>query len=179
MKKIAFFLAVIVCAAVVLPSCGKDDTKPEDTKSALTFNGTEFNPNSMCELWHDNTEDYFKISLWDGSLYLNTSFEVKGEGDWLTLILHKNSDIPVGTYTFGEDEEEEGFFYGYMKLGVYQSAEGYTSNESSVYFTAGTLKVEATSDQYTYKITLDLTGDTGESYKGTVTVDFRYMMQVY
>lgn len=183
MKKNAFIFLMVACTITFFSSCDKDDdpaTEQNDsgTTSSLSFNGTEFIPNSSCELWHDNTLDKFTMHLWDGSLNLSSDNKIKGEGDWLELELFTQGSTPAGSYTLNYSEDE-GSFTAYIQLGVYQNSNGYTSNKSYVEFTSGTAKIENTNDPHTFKVTIDLIGENNETFKGTATVDFRYIMQVY
>lgn len=182
MKKNVFYLFMAMCVITFSPSCKKDDSVTKDGdktgSSALKLNGADFSPNASCELWHDNTVDAFNMHLWDGNLSFSSNYKVEGEGDWLELDLYKNGATPTGTYTFGHDEEE-GTFEAFMQLGVYENDNGYLSNQSYIEFIGGTVTVESTEDPFTFKVSIDLEGENGEILKGSATVDFRYIMQVY
>jgi hypothetical protein len=179
MKKYVLYLCIVfMSASILMSSCSKDDDDMGTETKSLQINGVDFIPNSACELWHNNTDNSYSMHLWDGSLQFGSNYEVSGEGDWLELYLHSNGSTPSGNYTVSYSEEE-GCVEASFQLGVFQTSDGYLSQTSYIEFTSGTVEVESTNDPYTYKVILDLTGENGETFKGTVTVDFRFIMQVY
>lgn len=165
MKKQTFkTFILLVLFSVTFLSCkkDKDETIPEEKKSQLIYDGTEYplsQGNMMLCIQLDDDPlmyGYYLIfaSPTIGIDYSGNYAEYSGTGDGISfaIISTSESDLPVGTYNYSDIFDEFKFIAGSLFLNYdWTDFQGYGTPNSTV--KSGTMKIQKSGT--TYEVTID------------------------